>query len=161
MASPRCPYCQQPFQASRYHPDQVVCSGPECQRRRRADYHCQKRENDPLYYEQCLDSQRQWREEHRDYMKNYRRTHRTAPRPSRPERGPSRATDWLLECVKNNVAVELTACGARVWLVAKDKRVKNIVACAQLIVVEALPGDKQEQEGCKEHLFGVSPDLSV
>ena len=161
MASPRCPYCQQPFQPSRYHPDQVVCSGPECQRQRRAAYHRQKRETDPEYYEQCLDSQRQWREEHGDYMKTYRRARRTARPVARPERGLSWAMDRLLDCVKNNVAVDLTACRARVWFVAKDERVKNIVVRAQLIVVEALPDDKQELEGCKEHLSGVSPDPSV
>ena len=28
--SPRCPYCQERFTPSRYHPDQVVCGKPDC-----------------------------------------------------------------------------------------------------------------------------------
>src|SRR5579863_9544085 len=35
MALPGCPYCRELFTPSRYPPDQVVCSGRECQRQRR------------------------------------------------------------------------------------------------------------------------------
>jgi hypothetical protein len=34
MSDRRCRYCQQLFQISRYHPRQLVCSRPDCQRRR-------------------------------------------------------------------------------------------------------------------------------
>ena len=47
MAFPRCPYCRESFEPSRYHPDQIVRNGPTCQRRRRVDYHRQKVDNDP------------------------------------------------------------------------------------------------------------------
>jgi hypothetical protein len=34
---------------------------PECQRRRRADYHRQKIETDPVYAQVVVDSRKQWR----------------------------------------------------------------------------------------------------
>jgi hypothetical protein len=37
-----CPYCQEQFTPSQYHPDQVVCSRPGCQCERRSEYHRQK-----------------------------------------------------------------------------------------------------------------------
>jgi hypothetical protein len=140
MELPRCPYCREPFTPSRYHPDQVVCSGRECQRRRRTDYHRQKLNNDPLYQAQCRDSQQQWREQHPDYMPNYRRMHSVTP-PKAPATESSRGLDLLLECVKNNLAIDLTACQAKVLFVSSDDRVKNILASAKLILVEALPRD--------------------
>ena len=73
---PRCPYCRELFVPSRYHSDQVVCSGKECQRRRRTEYRRQKRRNDPAYREQCCDSQEKWRDRHPDYMQKYRRNAR-------------------------------------------------------------------------------------
>ncbi|HEV2495191.1 MAG TPA: hypothetical protein VG204_19185 [Terriglobia bacterium] len=35
MSDYRCPYCAQLFQPSRFHPDQIVCGNPDCQRHRR------------------------------------------------------------------------------------------------------------------------------
>jgi hypothetical protein len=79
MALPCCPYCRELFTPSRYHPDQVVCSGRECQRQRRTDYHRQRFKTDPSYCEQCRDSQQQWREQHPEYMRNYRKAHGRQP----------------------------------------------------------------------------------
>lgn len=139
MPRPCCPYCQELFDPSRYHPDQVVCSERECQRRRRADYHRQKIQNDPPYRDQCCDSQEKWRAKHPEYMRNYRRKHGRVPAktPAAPE--PARTLRRLLECVKNNVALDLTACPAKIWLVTADERVKNIFASVQLIVIEGFP----------------------
>lgn len=141
MMLPRCPYCGRLFQPSRYRPDQVVCSEKECQRRRRTDYHRQKVHDDPGYREQCRDSQQQWREQHPEYMHNYRSTHDRQPKKPTPGK-PSRGLSRLLECVKNNVAVDLTSCQARIWLISSDKNVKNILASAQLILVEVLTGNE-------------------
>jgi len=66
-----CTYCRKKFECSRYHPDQQVCSSKECQRRRRTDYHRKKLQDDPVYREQCLDSQRKWRERNPEYMQKY------------------------------------------------------------------------------------------
>jgi hypothetical protein len=60
MNDRRCRYCQQVFQPVPYRPQQLVCSQPECQRRR--DYHRQKIASDPVYRQVCLESPRKWRQ---------------------------------------------------------------------------------------------------
>ena len=73
MGERRCLYCQQTFQPSKFQRRQAVCSGTECQRRRRADYHRAKLAADPEYREVCRDSPRKWRSRNPDYWKQYRR----------------------------------------------------------------------------------------
>jgi len=114
----------------------VVCSDLDCQRRRKTAYHRQKLQDDPTYRAQCLDSQQQWREEHPEYMRNYRRAY---------GRSKAKFTSvtvetlvQLLERVKNNVALDLTSCPARVWLISSNDQVKNILATAELIVIQGL-----------------------
>ena len=46
-----CRYCRQIFQPSRYRPQQSVCSEPDCQRRRRSDYHRERIRSDSTYAE--------------------------------------------------------------------------------------------------------------
>ena len=70
-----CPYCQQAFQPSPRRPDQVVCSRPECQARRRNEYRRRKRQSDPEYAEVVRDSRRKWRDAHPDYQKKYWQNH--------------------------------------------------------------------------------------
>lgn len=139
MPNHRCSYCQQMFTPSRYRPDQVVCSGPACQRQRRAAYHRKKLQEDPLYPAQCQDSQKQWRAEHPNYMRTYRRLHARPVSKTRPHTKTSPDVVRLLERVKNNVAIDLKACPARVFLISPDERVKNILATAELILIEGLP----------------------
>lgn len=139
MAFPCCPFCGEFFTPSRYHADQVVCSKPKCQRQRRAAYHRQRINNDPSYRAQCRDSQQQWREQHPNYMRAYRKARARQPAKAQP-RDSSRDLTRLLERVKNNVAVDLNACTASVWLISSDE-VKNIVATAKIILVEAFPSN--------------------
>ena len=75
MKDHRCCYCQQVFQPAPYHPHQLVCNQPACQRQRRRDYHRQKITSDPLYRQVCLESPRKWREAHPHYWKRYRQDH--------------------------------------------------------------------------------------
>jgi hypothetical protein len=51
-----CPYCQRSFHPSPYRLQQRVCSLPECQRHRRADYHRLKIQTDPVYAQVVQDS---------------------------------------------------------------------------------------------------------
>jgi hypothetical protein len=44
-----------------------------------------------------------------------------------------------LELVKNSAAVELTSYRATVWLVSSGKDVENILAKAELILIETAP----------------------
>ena len=138
MPLPRCPYCRETFVPSHYHPDQAVCSARDCQRLRRAGYHRAKVHNDPSYRAQCRDSQKQWREQHPEYMRAYRQ--------SRPARRPAVCPEQkqpdivsLLERAKNNVAFNLSACAATILFVGRKQRVKNISASVQIILIEELP----------------------
>jgi hypothetical protein len=73
-----CRYCHQSFQPSKFHSRQNACSQPECQRRRRAEYHRRRIDTDPEYAEVVRDSRRKWRERHPAYQKTYRQTHPTS-----------------------------------------------------------------------------------
>ena len=75
MGERLCRYCQKSFQPSKFQPQQAVCSQPDCQRQRRADYHRQKIAADPDYREVCRDSPRKWRAAHPEYWKQYREKH--------------------------------------------------------------------------------------
>ena len=66
FAPKSCRYCQQSFTPSRFRPDQAICGQPDCQRRRRSDYHRAKIKPNPEYAEVVRDSQRKWREAHPD-----------------------------------------------------------------------------------------------
>ncbi|MCZ2077727.1 MAG: hypothetical protein LC130_22310 [Bryobacterales bacterium] len=59
-----CRYCQRSFQLSKFQPPQAACSDPDCQRRRRNDYHRRKIATDSVYRQGCLESAQQWRAEH-------------------------------------------------------------------------------------------------
>ena len=133
-----CRYCEQEFKPSQYHPDQDVCSSKQCQRRRRTDYHRKKLEEDPIYREQCRDSQRKWRERNPDYMKRYlsnRQKQRllaggTFPLSSELER--------LLSLVKNNLAFDLKPSTAAIWFIHPTAagQEKNIFANAKILALQ-------------------------
>jgi hypothetical protein len=135
MPLPRCRYCRELFTPSRYHPEQTVCSGSACQRQRRTDYHRQRIKDDPSYRAQCRDSQQKWRDRHPDYMPNYRK--RRQNRPETPLAESADSLPRLLELVKNSAAVKLTSYPAAVWLISSDETVKNILAHAKLVLIEA------------------------
>ena len=73
-----CRYCQRSFQPSKFQPAQTACSDPDCQRRRRNDYHRRKVATDPVYRQVCQESAQQWRAEHPDYWAQLRE-HNPAP----------------------------------------------------------------------------------
>jgi hypothetical protein len=75
MSDRRCRYCQQLFQPSRYHPQQIVCSRSDCQRQRRREYHRRKLHTDAEYHQVCRDSQQKWRSRNPDYPRQYRQSH--------------------------------------------------------------------------------------
>jgi|SRR5580704_14133485 hypothetical protein len=141
MPRPRCPYCRELFDPSRYHPGQVVCSRRECQCQRRTEYHRRKLQNDSTYREQCCDSQEKWRNQHPDYMHNYRKKHgRLSTKTTPTTREFSRRLNRILARVKNNVGLDLTSYGESVCVlvISSDERIKNILATADLILIEGL-----------------------
>ena len=133
-----CRYCELEFKPSRYHPDQDVCSSKECQCRRRTDYHRKKLEEDPIYREQCRDSQRKWREHNPDYMKKYL-LRRRQEKLSQPETAALAAEfQHLLTLIKNNLAFDLKPSTAAIWLVYPPAagHEKNIFANAKVLAVQ-------------------------
>lgn len=91
MSDRRCRYCQQLFQPSRFHPHQIVCGRPDCQRHRQREYHRPKIEADPVYRQVCRDSQQKWRAHHPDYPRQYRRAHPGSLQPNKQaQRGRDR-----------------------------------------------------------------------
>ena len=141
MASLRpCRYCQQSLQPSRFRPDQAVCSQPDCQRQRRADYHRTKIKTDPEYAEVVRDSQRKWREAHPDYQQNYRQSHPQSAEQNRQRQESRDRKRRLHDLEKNNLALDLKRSGLEVWLVgsvAGDLE-KNNLASSQLLIFQPL-----------------------
>lgn len=135
-----CRYCQQFFQPTKYRPDQSVCSQPDCQRQRRADYHRQKIETDPEYAQVVRDSRKKWRDEHPDYQKNYWRTHAEAAERNRQQQRRRDHQRRVENLVKNNSALDLKRSAAEVWLLGPGTShlEKNNLASCQLFIFQSL-----------------------
>ena len=138
----RCRYCQSSFLPSVFRPQQVVCSKPECQRRRRTDYHRKKIAADAEYHQVSWESQKQWREEHPDYQKQRRRQN---PQLVENNRERQRQRDQkrrlrrrLLD--KNNLALDLKHSASEVWLLGPKlcDLDKNNLASAQILILPSL-----------------------
>ena len=138
MQQKPCFYCKKKFQPSRYRPDQRVCSSADCQRRRRNDYHRNKLATDPIYREQCRDSQKDWRARNPSYMRHYRA--RPATDSARADLDLIGELRLLLESVKNNVALDLKSIDGRAWLVFPSGMAleKNTLASAKIIVLQGI-----------------------
>jgi hypothetical protein len=138
----RCHFCQQSFEASKFRPDQSVCTQRVCRQKHRAEYHRRKIASDAEYAEVVRDSRRKWREAHPDYQKTYRQGHAGAVERNRmlqKVRDSKRRAQLL---VKNNLALDLKRCPAEVWLIggAESSLVKNNLApCSMLIFQTVVP----------------------
>ena len=140
MSDRRCRYCQQLFQPSCFHPHQLVCSQPDCQRQRRRDYHRGKIETDPEYAQVVRDSRRKWRDAHPDYQKNYWETHPEAAQRNRQRQRQRDQKRRVQKLVKNNSVLDLKRSPAQVWLVgpAAHVLVKNNLASSNLFIFQPL-----------------------
>ena len=147
MNDKMCRYCIQKFRPSRYHPDQQVCSSADCQRRRRTDYHRQKLIEDPVYREQCLDSQKKWREKNPHYMKRYWAKRRDRGRLNAKRYHLTSDLHQLLKLLKNNTAIDLRSLDASIWLVGPNGLLseKNNLASAKIIIVQAIRYSSDQQ----------------
>ncbi len=142
-----CRYCTQKFRPSRYHPDQQVCNSADCQRHRRTDYHRQKLIEDPTYREQCLDSQKKWREKNPHYMKRYLAKRRDRGRLNANRFQLTSELRQLLKLLKNNTAVDLRSLDASIWLIGPNGFLgeKNSFAAAKIIIVQAIQCSSDQQ----------------
>lgn len=135
-----CPYCQRWFVPSVYRPQQAVCSQAECQQRRRRDYHRQKLASDAVYRKVAQESQKQWRDEHPDYLRQYRAQHPEAVARNRLRQQVRDQKPRLAFLEKNNLALDLKRSLAKVWLVGPGvtQLEKNNLASAQLLIFQPL-----------------------
>jgi hypothetical protein len=141
MDERRCRYCQKGFQPSEFQPRQQVCGAPDCQRRRRSDYHREKIAADPLYREVCRDSPRKWRARNPGYWKRYRETHPAAAENNRQQQKLRDRKRRLRDLANNTSALDLKRSAAQIWLVGPGaaQLANNNSAPAQIWVIEALP----------------------
>jgi hypothetical protein len=140
LALRACRYCQRSFQPSKFRPDQSVCSHPDCQRSRRADYHRNKIQTDSEYAEIVRDSQRKWREAHPDYQRNYRESHAPSVEQNRRRQQHRDRKRRLHDLEKNNLALDLKRSDLEVWLVGPvaEQLEKNNLASSRLFVFQPL-----------------------
>lgn len=133
-----CRYCQRIFQLSIYRPQQSVCSGPECQRQRRAEYHRRKIRIDSVYAQVVQDSQKKWREAHSGYSKQYRQQHPTAAERNRQQQRRRDQKRRLQNLAKNNLALDLKHEASEVWFVGPgvEDLAKNNLASAKVFIYQ-------------------------
>jgi len=141
---PVCPYCHKPFDPSPFHPNQRVCLNPECQRRRRRDYHCKKIAEDPEYRQVCADSREKWRENNPGYQKHYRLQHEDYCEQNRQKQQERNRKRQLSLIVKNNLAVDVKRLPAKVWMTGPglDEIVKNNLAISQVLILQTVGGSE-------------------
>lgn len=153
MVERRCRFCEQAFVPSKYQPGQLVCGNPDCQRRRRAEYHCQKIAADSEYRQVCCESPQKWRSLHRDYWRQYREQHPAAAERNRQRQRVRDQKRRLRDLANNNSAFDLKHSAAAVWLLGpglQDLANNNSVP-AQVWVLEALPPRKPPASAsCKQ-----------
>lgn len=136
----RCPYCQCFFLPSVYRPQQMVCSQPECQRRRRADYHRKKLVTDPEYRQVVRDSQKQWWGEHPEYQKQRRQANPKLVENNRQRQRQRDQRRRLQHLVRNNLALDLKHWASEVWLLGPKLHDldKNNLASTQVLILPSL-----------------------
>jgi hypothetical protein len=154
----RCRYCEQVFQPSKFQPGQSVCSGPECQRRRRADNRRRKIASDPEYRQVCQDSCRKWRASHPDYWRRRREGNPTVVGHNRQKQRVGDQKRRLRDLANNNSAFDLKQTAAQVWLIGPglEHLADNNSARAQTWVLVALPPRRGLQmESCQQQRSGL------
>jgi hypothetical protein len=135
-----CPYCQRSFLPSLYRPQQEVCNQPECQRRRRVEYHRKKIANDSEYHQVVLESQKKWRAQHPDYDKQRRHANPKLVENNRERQRHRDQKRRLQRLAKNNLALDLKHSASEVWLLGPKLRNldKNNLASAQVLILPLL-----------------------
>ncbi|HVZ16956.1 MAG TPA: hypothetical protein VG897_07560 [Terriglobales bacterium] len=139
MKSSRCcRYCQQIFQPSKYHPQQSVCSGPACQRRRRSEDHRDRIRKDSAYAGDVRASQKKWRQANPDYWKQYRKEHPDSTDRNRQKQKRRDQKRRLVNLAKNTLALDLKREASEVWLLGPgvEDLAKNNLASAKVFIYQ-------------------------
>ena len=158
MVERRCRYCRQVFQPSKFQPGQLVCSGPDCQRRRRSDSRRRKIAFDPEYRQVCQDSSRKWRIRNPEYWRRRRENSPALVERNRRQQRLRYQKRKLRDLANNNSAFDLKHSASQVWLVGTglEHLANNNSAPAQIWVLEALPPRRGPQtESCQQQRPGM------
>ena len=133
-----CPFCQNTFAPSQYHPNQKICSQKECQKKRRVAYHHKKLLNDPSYYEQCRESRKQWRQNNKGRLAQYRTLRKRVLADGAAQRAELNRTR-LLSVLKKASVFDLRQYKAQLWVfsLAESNQVEKILADANIIILQA------------------------
>jgi hypothetical protein len=118
----------------------MVCSQPDCQRQRRADYHRNQLATDPVYRQVVRESQKQWWEEHPGYQKQRRQQSPKVVETNRQRQHQRDQKRRLQRLVRNNVALDLKRSAAGVWLLGSQLSAldRNNLASAQVLIFRPL-----------------------
>lgn len=133
-----CPFCQNEFEPSQYHPDQRICSAKECQKKRRLAYHRKKLLEDPEYAEQCRESRKKWRENNRPYLAQYRKLRKlNAANIAAQQININR--NRLLRLIQQSSVFDLREFAAEIWLLCAGDRdaTEKVLANAKAIILHA------------------------
>ena len=157
MVERRCRYCDRVFQPSKFQPGQSICSGSECQRRRRSETHRRKIASDPEYRQVCQDSCRKWRSSHPDYWPRRRESNLAVVENNRQQQQVRDQKRRLRDLANNNSAFDLKHSAAQVWLMGPglEHLANNNSARAQIWILKALPPRRGPQmESCQQQRSG-------
>lgn len=142
--SRRCPYCNQSFTPSIFHPNQRVCSARGCQKRRRTEHHRQKYRADPEYRLVCRESDQKWRSRNPDYQRRYRQRHPAYVEHNRRAQKRRDRRRRVRDLVKNNLALDLKSLSADIWLAGPDLQdlVKNNLAISEVMIFQTVAASR-------------------
>ena len=156
-----CRFCQREFEPSRFHPEQAVCSDKRCQQQRRSQSRKQQLVRDPEYRDVCRDSARKWRANHPGYWKRYRAAKPESVARNRTQQRQRDRRRRLSYLANNNLALDLKAFAAGVWLLgpageAREALANNNLASAQVFIVQGSTRQQPLPEAsCKQHPSGL------
>jgi len=139
-----CPCCGKKFSPSIYHPNQRICSKPECRRRWRNEYHRQKYRTDSEYRLICRDSNQKWRAQNAGYQHRYRQDHPAYVEKNRINQKRRDRRRQVQNLVKNNLALDLKSINADVWLAGPElgDLVKNNLAISELMIFQSVTSSR-------------------
>ena len=158
-----CRFCKRPFEPSRFHPEQTVCSDKPCQQQRCSQSRKQKLVRDAEYRQVCRDSARKWRAHHAGYWKQYRAAHPESIERNRTQQQQRDQRRRLANLANNHSALDLKSSVAGVWWLGPDGAdlANNNLASAQVFILQG-PMHKQpiREASCKQHPSGLPAALA-
>ena len=162
----RCRLCLRPFEPSRLHPEQTVCSDELCQRQRRSQNRKRMLVLDAEYRETCRDSARKWRATHRGYWKQYRAANPESAERNRVRQNHRDLRQRLAGLANNHSALDLKSSVAAVWWLGSpaghlaDLANNNLASTQVFILQRPFRQPPLREASCKQHPSGVAASLA-